>query len=166
MRRSTALTFEMIKTSNRAQTFKTLAQRLKPLGIGAGVVGGAGLAGALAYKPLVNFNLDHIYSQIPSYDRMFNNPIQMDAADPFSTVANIRQRAEDANDRAQQTSNRYRSALRGPDSNETFFDRVSDHAVRSQVGAGGMLGLGYLGGGFSSPFHFVRKEGAPLASFN
>ena len=166
MRRSTALTFEMIKTSDRAQTLKTIGQRLKLLGLGAGVVGGAGLASALAYKPLVNLGLDNIYSQSPAYDRMCNNPIQMDAADPFSTVANIRQRAEDANSRAQQASSDYRSALRGPYSKETFFDRVSDQAVRGQMGATGMLGMGYLDGGFGSPFRIVRKEGVPLASFD
>ena len=133
MRRSTALTFAMIKTSNQPQNLKAIKQGLKLLGIGTGIVGGAGLAGALAYKPLVNLGLGNIYSQSPSYDRMFNNPITMDAADPFSTIANIRQRAEDANDRAEYVSNAYGDSLRGPDANKTFFDRVSDQAVRSQV---------------------------------
>lgn len=148
MRRSTALTFEMIKVSNRSTALKALG-----LGaLGAGALGVAQLASGP--NPTLYSVLDRVYSQRPDTQRMFRQPIQLDSADPFTSVNNVRQRVVDANNFGNEISKSQPST--------GFFDTMLDRTTDQYAKGNFALGQGYL---TPDPNRLQRRTGTPLASF-
>lgn len=139
----------MIKTSN--------LRNMALLGAGAGALGLGGLAASgLRARGAdgVNSRLDRAYRERPDTQRLFLQPIRLDAADPFTSVNNIRQRAADANNLGNEISER----LPSTGFFNTILDRTADQVAKSNFA----LGQGYVAPDMNS---FHRKPGVPLASF-
>jgi hypothetical protein len=169
MRRSTALTFEMIKTSNRYTALKRIGLG-GALGAGALFLPGALGAGALGMSILadrdsradglpsdaraLNATLDSVYSGSPDTQRLFRQPIQLNSADPFTSINNVRQRAVDAKSYADQTIEDQPST--------GFFDTAMNRLVDVGIQGQYALGNGYLN---SDTTGIQRRNRMPLASF-
>lgn len=145
----------MIKTSNRSRALKALGLGVGALGVGA--LGLGTLARGLQVRPGrflpadawgINANLDRVYAGLPITERLFRQPIQLDSADPFTSINNIRQRAVDANEFSNQV-------LENPHLRPAG---LNEEEIRNGV----LMGEGYLN---SDKTGYERRMRGPLASF-
>jgi hypothetical protein len=160
----------MIKTSNRYTA-------LKRIGLGGALAAGALGATATALGPgalglriladraswadglpsdarALNATLDSVYSGSPDTQRLFRQPIQLNSADPFTSINNVRQRAVDAKSYADQTIEDQPST--------GFFDTAMNRLVDTGIQGQYALGNGYLN---SDTTGIQRRNRMPLASF-